>query len=162
VRSTKISQAQADFAALVQQAREAPGIPTFWLPISYVMAHVQIESGFDPTIKASDFATTGSVGLMQVTVATAGDIHIRYPQLGVDQTDPYTSIAYGMIDLHDCKQYLRYMANLPYMLICMAYNVGEGAVSRGVRDWPYYYKWLSCQPAWAFLDNGFKYGDVNE
>ena len=68
--STKLSAAEISAAMLIEEVRQAPGIPTAWLPVSFVMAHIQIKSGFDPSIKASDFATTGSVGLMQVEAAT--------------------------------------------------------------------------------------------
>src|SRR5205085_2109743 len=37
------------------------------------------ESGFDPAIKAGDYAKTGSVGLMQVTAATASEMRKRFP-----------------------------------------------------------------------------------
>ena len=32
--STKLSAAEISAAMLIQDVREAPGIPTFWLPVS--------------------------------------------------------------------------------------------------------------------------------
>jgi soluble lytic murein transglycosylase-like protein len=155
--SAKLSAIQAKIAALIQQCREAPGIPTAWLPISYVMAHVQIESGFDATIKGADFVTTGSVGLMQVEAATAAQVVGQYPaaKLTLPQTDPYTSICTGMLYLRDCYNYLLpiFGAPLLYKHVCMGYNEGIGNAGRGVQDTSYYYKWMSAQQIYAHLDS---------
>lgn len=153
----KLTQFQSQVAALIQQVREAPGIPTFWLPISYVMAHVQIESGFDPSVYASDYATTGSVGLMQVARATAADVYKAWPRAfgsTPDQKDPLTSLTTGMLYLRTCYDYLLpiFQAPLAYKHVCMAYNEGPGNAGRGVADLGYYYKWRSAQQAFAYLD----------
>jgi hypothetical protein len=154
--STKLTAPEILAAKLIQQCREAPGIPTFWLPISYVMAHVEIESGFDPTIEASDFATTGSVGLMQVEASTAAQTIGQFPaaKLTLPQTDPYTSIATGMLYLWQCREYLLpiFGAPLLYSHVAMAYNEGPGNAGNGVADDSYYFKWLSAQQRFAFLD----------
>ena len=153
----KLTQTQAQIAALIQQAREAPGIPTFWLPISTVMAHVQIESGFDAGIQAADFPTTGSVGLMQVEAATAAQIIGQYPAAGLTlpQTDAYTSLATGMLYLRDCYNYLLpiFGAPLLYKHVCVAYNEGPGNAAKGIADFAYYYKWYSAQQLYAYLDS---------
>lgn len=154
--ATKLSSFQAKCAALIQQCRLAPGIPTAWLPISYVMGHIQIESGFDPNIRAGDFSSTGSVGLMQVTAETAKEVIDQYPaaKLGLPQTDPYTSICTGMLYLRTCHNYLvpHFGAAMPYSHICVAYNEGPGNAARGVPDTAYYFKWLSAQQVFAYLD----------
>ena len=161
--STKLPAAQIACAKMVQQCRMAPGIPTVWLPISFVMAHIEIESGFDPNIKAGDFATTGSVGLMQVAAPTASDVSKAYPKLAgvvydankhLLQSHPYTSICTGMLYLHTCREYLLpiFKAPLSYAHVAMAYNEGPGNAGKGVADDAYYYKWLSAQQRFAFLD----------
>ena len=161
--SSKLPSTCIQLVKLIQTCRMAPRIPTAWLPVSYVMAHIEIESGFDPNIKASDFATTGSVGLMQVASPTVGDVSKAWPNLpGVMydsnqkmvQTDPYTSICTGMLYLHTCKEYLLpiFYAPLSYRHIAMAYNEGPGNAGRGIADDAYYYKWLSAQQRFAFLD----------
>ncbi len=154
---SKLTQTQARIAALIQQVREAPGIPTFWLPISTVMAHVQIESGFDASIEAADFPTTGSVGLMQVEAATAAEVAAQYPaaKLVLPQTDALTSLTAGMLYLRDCYDYLLpiFGAPLLYRHVCVAYNEGPGNAAKGVADFAYYYKWYSAQQLYAYLDS---------
>lgn len=154
--STKLAAPQVLAVKVVQQVRIAPGIPTAWLPCSFVMAHIQIESGFDPAIYASDFATTGSIGLMQVTAETAREVAAQYPAAGLTlpQTDPYTSICTGMLYLNTCRDYLLpiFGAPLLYKHVAMAYNEGPGNAGKGIADVGYYYKWLSAQQAFAFLD----------
>jgi soluble lytic murein transglycosylase-like protein len=155
----KLTTFQSQTASMIQQIRLAPGIPTFWLPISYVMAHVQIESGFDPAIYAGDYATTGSVGLMQVEAATAGEVQRRWPSAfpspALPQTDPYTSLLTGMLYLRECYDYLLpiFHAPLTYRHVCMAYNEGPGNAGRGVAAAAYYYKWRSSQEEFVFLDS---------
>ena len=155
----KLTNFQAQCAYWIQQIREAPGIETAWLPISYVMAHARIESGWDPTIKAFDYATTGSIGLMQCTAANAAQIPTSFPaaHLTLPQTDPYTSLCTGMLVLLEARRYLGIPASavIPpenYHLVCFAYNEGEGNAARGRTDWTYYYKWIGVQPEYSFLD----------
>lgn len=152
----KLTQTQAKIAALIQEVREAPGIPTFWLPLSYVMAHVQIESEFDAAVKAGDFAATGSVGLMQVEMATAAQVAGQYPlaKIALPQTDPLTSLTTGMLYLRDCYDYLLpvFGAPLLYRHVCVAYNEGPGNAADGLADFAYYYKWYSAQQLYAYLD----------
>lgn len=164
--STKLSKAQVSVAALIPQIRLAPAVPTFWLPVSYVMAHVKIESGFDPTIKGSDYAKTGSVGLMQVTAATAASIANLYagpiadsglPAMA-EQTDALTSLLYGMLDLASMRAPLgRVFGNpLAYAHLAVGYNAGQEAAERMTLSqalaFPYYIKWHSAQQQYAFLD----------
>ena len=159
--STKLASEEVACAELVQRCRLAPGIPTAWLPLSYVMAHIEIESGFDPAVKAADFASTGSIGLMQVTRTTAAETIAAFPAagLGGPQTDPYTSICTGMLYLATCRDYLLpiFRAPLSYAHVCVAYNAGPGNAGRlslhqalGNR---YYFKWRSAQARFAMLDS---------
>jgi soluble lytic murein transglycosylase-like protein len=147
---------QNQCAIWIQQIREAPGIHTMWLPVSYVMAHIQIESRFDPNVKASDYNTTGSVGLMQVTKSTARYMAKCYPLMHITkpQTDPYTSILTGMLDLYNAKQSLirDFGEDVEYKYICMAYNEGAGNVIRGVADERYYNDWSAAQKGFVSLD----------
>lgn len=166
--STKLSAAEINTAALIQKIRMAPGIPTFWLPPSYVMAHVEIESGFDATVKASDYATTGSVGLMQVSAETAKATLATYGNTlqasglidcgPTSQTNPLTSLATGMLYLRVCYDYLLpiFAAPLAYAHVAVAYNAGPGASGRlpllDASMAPYYLKWKSARQRFAFLD----------
>jgi soluble lytic murein transglycosylase-like protein len=161
---SKLTQFESRVAALIQQIRLAPTIPTFWLPISYVMAHVDIESGFNPLVKASDFDTTGSIGLMQVEATTAAEVIRRWPAAGLSlpQTDPYTSLCTGMLYLRECYDYLKpkFSAPLSYTHVAMAYNEGPSNAGNGVADLAYYYKWRSAQNLFAFLDTEPMAGSV--
>jgi len=155
--TTKLTQYQAQVASLIQSIRQQPGIPTAWLPISYVMAHVEIESGFDPAIQARDFATTGSVGLMQVRASTAEGVYKMYPTLdwSKGQADARTSLLTGMLYLRICRNAVLPTFGNPllYRHVCMAYNEGPGNVIDGRDDSAYWFKWLSAQPRYAALDS---------
>lgn len=166
--TTKLTAAEVTCAALIQRVRMAPGVSTFWLPISYVMAHAEIESGFDPAIKASDYATTGSIGLMQVSAETARETLAAYgPALRAagliesgptSQTDALTSLATGMLYLRVCYDYLLpiFKAPLAYAHVAVGYNAGPGNAGRlGLQEAlanRYYLKWLSAQQRFAALD----------
>ena len=158
----KLTKFQSQVASYIQQIRMAPGIPTAWLPVSYVMAHAQIESGFEPAVLAGDYASTGSVGLMQVTKATAEEVYRAYPQAfmqapmkALDQAEPLTSLTTGMLYLRTCYNYLLpiFHSPLAYRHVCMAYNEGPGNAGKGVTDLSYYYKWYSAQQGFAYLDS---------
>ena len=121
-----------------------------WLPPSYVMAHVRIESGWDPGIQSSD--GLGSVGLMQLLPATAG-------QMGFDpagQGDPAQSLAAGIAYLAWLRRELMrawgFQETILYRPICVAYNEGPGNVLRGRRDERYWLKWAAAQQGYAFVD----------
>jgi hypothetical protein len=59
-----------------------------------------------------------------------------------------------MLYLRVCYDYLlpRFGQPLPYRHVCVAYNEGPGNVVNGIPDMAYYYKWLSAQNWFAFLD----------
>ena len=127
-----------------------------WLPASYVMAHVRIESGWDPTIEAGDYAATGSVGLMQVTAATAR-------QFGYDpaeQTDPVKSLAAGIAYIDWARTYLMkawgFKETILYHPVCISYNQGVGNTVRGNQDPRYFLKWGAAQQGYAFVDMAAK------
>lgn len=131
-----------------------------WLPPSYVMAHVRIESGWDPAVKAGDFATTGSVGLMQVAAATLGDM-IRDGLIDpsqADQTVAANSLAAGIAYLDWCRGYLMkawgFKQTIKYMPVGCAFNIGVGNILKGIRPVRYWVKWLAAQPDYAFVDGG--------
>ena len=127
-----------------------------WLKPSYVMAHVRIESGWDPTIKASDYATTGSIGLMQVTAATAADMAQKYKLGTLDQTSPYDSLLTGAMVLADYRVYLMqkwgFRTSILYRPVCVAYNEGPGNVLKGQPDTAYWLKWNASQHGYSFVD----------
>ena len=123
-----------------------------WLPPSYIMAHVRIESGWDPSIKASDFASTGSVGLMQVSTPAIDQVGA----IGQDQTDPQVSLATGIAYIAWLRSFLMFRwgfkDSILYRPVCMAYNEGPGSVLNGRRDNVYYLKWAAAQQGYAFVD----------
>lgn len=125
-----------------------------WLPPSYVMAHVRIESGWDPTILAGDYASTGSVGLMQVTAATATQMGFS----AADQQKPDVSLATGVAYIKWLRTYLMrkwgFTQSILYHPICEAYNEGPGNVVKGRQDPNYYLKWSAAQMGYSFVDGG--------
>ena len=121
-----------------------------WLRPSFVFAHIQIESDWDPDVLAADFETTGSVGLMQVTRQTAKAVGVPG-----DQKVPANSILAGMRYLAACMATLRHWLGgkqPPYRLVCIAFNEGPGNVEKGRPDTPYYTTWLAAQKKWAWVD----------
>lgn len=129
-----------------------------WLPPSYVMAHVRIESGWKPTIKAADYDTTGSVGLMQVSAPTVADM-VRDGLIGTasyDQTVPENSLAAGIAYLGWCRGFLMqawgFRKSILYHPVCEAYNEGPGNVLKGILDNRYFLKWAYAQQCYAFVD----------
>lgn len=122
-----------------------------WLPVSYVFAHVRIESGWEPAVKGGDYATTGSVGLMQVTARTAADRGFG----GQDQTDPAVSLAAGIAQLAWGRAFLLRKwgyDSVKYHPVGVGYNEGYEAVIEGRRDEPYWLKWAAAQQSCAFID----------
>lgn len=127
-----------------------------WLPVSYVMAHVRIESGWNPTIVSTD--GEGSVGLMQVVPGTVqqmlADGLITAAQ--VDQTGPANSLATGIAYIGWCRAYLMHAwgfgNSILYHPVCEAYNEGVGNVVAGRLDDTYFLKWSAAQASYAFVD----------
>lgn len=64
------------------------------VPKSWIIATIMTESAGHPSIKAQDFDTTGSRGLMQVTTNTARGLGYQGDMSAMD--DPATSIDYGV------------------------------------------------------------------
>lgn len=130
-----------------------------WLLPSYVMAHVRIESGWDPAIKASDFAKTGSIGLMQVSTSTLSDRvadgSITKEQ-AADQTDPANSLSAGIAQLAWSRRYLLRawgLSEVLYHPVCEAYNEGVGNVVDGKHFADrYFLKWATAQLGYSFVD----------
>lgn len=126
-----------------------------WLKPSYVFGHIEIESNWNPTVKAIDYAKTGSVGLLQVTRETAITVGMG---LGWDQTVPANSIVAGMRDLAMSRHALivHYGANAlevvydPY--IVAAFNEGVGNIFKGHQDLVYVEHWRAAQGPWAYID----------
>lgn len=127
-----------------------------WLPPSYVMAHVRIESGWDPTAVSSD--GRGSVGLMQVLPATAQQMLAegRITAAQADQSSPANSLAAGIAYLDWCRSYLMkawgFGHTIAYHPVCEAYNEGVGNVAAGHLDNNYYLKWSVAQLGYSFVD----------
>jgi len=129
-----------------------------WLPPSYVFAHVRIESGWNPTIKASDYARTGSVGLMQVSSADVQQMVAEgyIPAEESVQTIAINSLATGIAYIGWCREFLMnrwgFHQSIAYHPVCEAYNEGVGNVVRGIRDDAYWLKWSYAQMGYSFID----------
>lgn len=127
-----------------------------WLPVSYVMAHARIESGWNPTIVSTD--GRGSIGLMQVLPATVQQMIDEglLPATKADQTAPANSLATGIAYLGWCRSYLMrvwgFQNTIAYAPVCRSYNEGVGNVTAGRPDDAYYLKWSSAQCGYAFVD----------
>lgn len=135
----------AEVLALVQVVRRPA-----WLPASYVMAHAQIESTFDPLAVAGDFDSTGSLGLMQVEAATAKQMGIKG-----DQRDPDVSLRTGIAYIAWLHAFLQAhdIDVTDYAgTIAEAYNEGCGNRAKGRRDPAYAAKWTAAQKEWAHVD----------
>lgn len=164
--STRLTKVQRQTAAMIQQIRAAPAVPTAWLPVSFVMAHVEIESGFDPAVHAADYAATGSIGLMQPAAATAEETLAKYAaaiaasRLAVDDdmTDPLSNLVVGMLYLTSCRDLLLPVFGRPlaYCHVAVGYNAGPGRAERmslaQAMGFIYYIDWVSAQRNYAFLD----------
>lgn len=120
-----------------------------WLRPSYVAAHIEVESGWNPSIHSTD--GFGSIGLMQLLASTARDMGVHG-----DQRLPANSILGGMRYLSACRHILAgwFGGEPDYKLICAAYNEGPGNVERGRADDAYAEKWYEAQQRWAFVDGG--------
>lgn len=126
-----------------------------WLPISYVMAHVRIESGWNPGIVSTD--GLGSIGLMQVLPATVQQMIDEgfIPVTKADQTAPANSLATGIAYIEWCRTYLMHawgFGTVLYHPVCEAYNEGVGSVVDGRTDPRYWWKWSIAQQGYAFVD----------
>lgn len=127
-----------------------------WLDPSYVMAHIRIESGFDPLVVNN---TGRQDGLMQVIPSTAAQMGEAGPQ-----TDPLTSIRTGMKYLDYCLRTIvadwdaRYgnVTSIALSAVVEAYNEGPAAVEAGKQDTRYWTKWAAAQTIIAAQINGRK------
>ena len=119
-----------------------------WLAPSFVFAHIEIESAWNPSVVSTDGA--GSIGLMQVLPATARDMGVAG-----DQAVPANSLLAGMRYLSACRAILtHWFGEEPdYALIAAAYNEGPGNVEKGRPDDAYVAKWRDAQALWTDFDN---------
>ena len=118
---------------------------------SGVMAHIQIESSWDPEV-GDHVDSFGSAGLMQVLPSTATQMGVHGSML-----DPANSIRAGMLYLDNCRKILgRYRAKAGGVLtaqdVAAAYNEGPGNVMRGRQDMHYVDAWEAAQREWAYVD----------
>ena len=126
-----------------------------WLLPSWVFGIVTAESGWDPAVKAGDFATTGSIGLMQVERSTAIDRGFA----GTDQTDPAVSLATGIADLmwirgEFIKAWVDQKIYSPAMHpVISAYNVGAAGYLMGRRNDDYWIKVSAHRQRFLFIDS---------
>ena len=118
---------------------------------SGVMAHIQIESSWDPEV-GDHVDSFGSAGLMQVLPSTATQMGVHGSML-----DPANSIRAGMLYLDNCRKILgHYRAKAGGVLtaqdVAAAYNEGPGNVMRGRQDMHYVDAWEAAQHEWAYVD----------
>ena len=121
-----------------------------WLHPSYVMAHIEIESGWNPDAVSAD--GLGSIGLMQVLPSTCAAVGMG---AGWDQRVPANSIEAGMRYLAFCRHALDLhfgAGSVSYETIAEAYNEGIGNAIRGRPDSAYVVRWNGAQRKWAFAD----------
>jgi len=143
---------------MIQQVIAFPGwYKPSWMKPSQLMATVRVESGWDPSIKASDYATTGSVGLMQVTADTAQAMGQQYGlDLSKGQTDPLTSFFTGAAYQDATLRYLLQkwgVTEVPLSAVEEGYNEGYVAAARGsMVSLRYWLKWAFSQQGYAFVD----------
>lgn len=134
--SVGLSSSQRTYFALINQILiDHP--KWVYLDPAWGLTFVQIESGGDPTVKASDYATTGSIGLMQVTSATAAQMASAYGIPKGPQTDPRLSLQSGYAYLdYSARDIIkkRNTKSLPLWDLVDAYNEGYGAVEAGRPD----------------------------
>ncbi|MDE2096262.1 MAG: lytic transglycosylase domain-containing protein [Patescibacteria group bacterium] len=119
-----------------------------FLKPSYVMAHCQIESNWDPSVRSTD--GLGSIGLMQVLPVVAQSVGVMGSQL-----DPAVSVETGMRVIAQNHAYLKHrLGRAPSLRqLVMAYNEGAGAVANGREDPHYWDAWMSAQQEWACVDD---------
>lgn len=111
------SQAPPDMSAFedtIDEAAQKYNVPKAW-----IIATIQTESAGNPSIKAQDFETTGSRGLMQVTTSTARALGYQGDMEAM--TNPATSIEYGVKLLGQ----LREKYGDDFASIYSAYNSGN-------------------------------------
>jgi soluble lytic murein transglycosylase len=107
------------YTAIVRARARAEGIDP-----ALLAAVIYQESKFRPSARSS----SGAIGLMQITPATARGIALRTGGTSFrvsDLTDPAINIRYGSWYLHDL--FAKY-GSIPLMLA--AYNAGQGNVDR--------------------------------
>lgn len=120
-----------------------------WLPVSYVFAHVRIESGWEPAVVSTD--GFGSIGLMQVLPAVAADRGF----IGQSQADSSVSLATGIAQLAWGRAFLLRkwgFHSVKYHPVCEGYNEGYEGVIEGRQDSRYWIKWTAAQQSYAFID----------
>ena len=131
--SVGLSSSQRTYFALINQILVDHPKWTYLDP-AWGLTFVEIESGGDPTVKASDYATTGSIGLMQVTSATAAQMASAYGIPKGPQTDPMLSLQSGYAYLdYSARDIIkkRNVKSLPLWDLIEAYNEGYGGEEAG-------------------------------
>jgi soluble lytic murein transglycosylase len=107
------------YSAIVRARAKAEGIDP-----ALLAAVIYSESKFHPTARSS----SGAIGLMQITPATAEGIALRTGGTSFrvsDLTNPAINIRYGSWYLHDLFAKYRSLR-----LVLAAYNAGQGNVDR--------------------------------
>jgi peptidoglycan lytic transglycosylase len=107
------------YSSIVRERAKAEGIDP-----ALLAAVIYSESKFHPGARS----TSGAIGLMQITPATAEGIAVRTGGTAFrvsDLTDPAINIRYGSWYLHDLFAKYRSLR-----LVLAAYNAGQGNVDR--------------------------------
>jgi soluble lytic murein transglycosylase-like protein len=117
-----------------------------YLDPAWIMAIMDIESGYDPVVVNN---TGRRDGLMQVIPSTAADMAKAYGIPASPQTDPMTSILSGTAYLDASARDIikkRNAVSLPLWDLAQAYNEGMGAVEAGKMDPAYLRKFQAELP----------------
>lgn len=116
---------------------------------SWIMAHIQVESGFQPLVVNGDGRQDG---LMQVIPSTVEQMQVQYT-LGQlpPQTDPATSILCGICYWDWAARYLfaAWKEPPPLSAVVMAYNEGAAAAAEGRMVPAYWDDWIAAQQIFA-------------
>jgi soluble lytic murein transglycosylase-like protein len=128
--------------------------PAFaWIKPSFIMATIQIESSFRPTVVN---AAQRQDGLCQVIPSTVALVEQKY-NLGnlPPQTDPATSILCGMCYWDFVARELIAgwkVAAIPVSAVVEGYNEGEAAAEKGIMVPKYWADWIAAWPMYTPYD----------
>lgn len=127
-------------------ASELKDLAALYKP-SGIMAHIEIESDWNPNIGDDTGDDAGSAGLMQLIPETAASVGVHGSQL-----TPPNSILSGMRYLDMCRKILGHYgkADLPHVVA--SYNEGPGNALKNLMDPHYWNAWSAAQKKWAYAD----------
>jgi|HubBroStandDraft_4_1064222.scaffolds.fasta_scaffold31230_2 hypothetical protein len=143
-----MTELQAECLCFIQFlfASELKDLAVLYKP-SGIMAHIEIESDWNPNIGDDTGDGANSAGLMQLIPETARSVGVTGSQL-----IPPNSILSGMRYLDMCRKILGHYgkADLPHVVA--SYNEGPGNALKNLMDPHYWNAWSVAQKKWAYVD----------